>query len=179
MPKFQVESANTVVDNAHHGTDLAKADGIVAGGEFRVSRGGNHWLGDGIYFFQGSVRMAVFFAKQKATAMRVENWAVLRASVLLERCLDLTTQRYRRELDKWIELLKARHERLHLTRAWIINSFARKGCGGFDTVRCKFPPGLPQDSSFGFSFSKRPHVQIAVLKVANISNVTCVRKGKR
>ncbi len=178
MAKPQIHWVDEIVDQAHHGTDLLTADKIVAEGKFEPSRGPRHWLGDGVYFFQGSFGMAVFFGKQKAKENQNLEYAVLRASVLLGKCLDLTTERYRKQLGKWIELLRAKTT-LPLNRAWIVNSFARNGCGGFDTVRCRFPPGLPAESSLGFSYSKTSHIQISVLKVANISNIVCVRKGKR
>lgn len=178
MAKQQIDYVDTVIDNAHHGTDEAVAAKIVAGERFKLSTGPQHWLGDGVYFFEGVFGMAVFFAKQKAKENGSNQYAVLRASILLGKCLDLTTPRYRKELAKWIKLLKARTKQ-PLNRAWIVNSFAWKGCGGFDTVRCSFPPGLPEESSLGVSYSKRKHTQIAVLNVEkNILRVVCAKKGR-
>jgi hypothetical protein len=177
MPKFQLENVATVVDNAYHGTDLATTRKIIAGERFRYSRGPDQWLGNGVYFFEGSIGLATYFGKRKARQKRSEDYAVLRASVQLGRCLDLTTEKYRQQLAKWIELLRTKAT-LKLSRAWIINSFVMRGCRGCDTVRCRFPPGLPGDSESAFAFSKQEHIQIAVLTVNNISNIAFTRKGK-
>lgn len=178
MAKSPVELTDEIVDNAYHGTDLATADRLAAGETFLESKGPNHWLGNGAYFFQGSFGMAVFWAKAKAEETKSAEYGVLRASIILGRCLDLTIPKYRKQLGKWVGLLKAK-AKLTLTRAWIINSFARKYRGGFDTVRCRFPPGLPNEPPSCSERSKKAHVQISVLTMQNITKVSRVRKGRR
>jgi len=177
MVKPSIEWVDEVVDQAYHGTDLSTADKIAAGNRFQPSRGPDHWLGDGVYFFQDSIVLAVKWAKRKAKEKQSKEYGVLKASILLGKCLDLTTQTYKKQLEKWINLLQCK-TKLDLTESWIINSFARKYRGGFDTVRCRFP-GFPGELPFRSSRSKRSYIQISVLQVDNISNVVRVEKGKR
>jgi hypothetical protein len=166
MAKPQIDHTDTVVNNAYHGTDRFAAEKILADGRFNVSRGPDHWLGDGVYFFQGSIAEAKWWARKTTKERRLKEYAILKAKVLLGKCLDLTKTEFWEQLEEWIEYLKEKGVR-DLTDAYVINSFAGEWQGGFDTVRCRFQGKRP----FRGSKMYREQIQISVRTTKNISGI--------
>jgi len=73
-----------------HGTSEERADTIVSSGQFIPSKNDYDWLGHGIYFWEYAPLRAWQWAKQKYR----DRAAVVRASIELGACLDLTDLRY-------------------------------------------------------------------------------------
>ena len=82
----------------YHGCDTANVSGIMAD-NFRSSRGEDHWLGEGVYFFGKGISDPIEDAKQWAIAESWDNnrrcrfyraYAVLQATIVAQNLLDMT-----------------------------------------------------------------------------------------
>src|SRR5437667_3177918 len=85
-----------IVPDAYHGTDVANIESINANG-FRIGTGADLYLGDGIYFFEGSKWHAENFLKQQNANCKV---AIYRCTINLGRCLDLNNEDHKEAIRK-------------------------------------------------------------------------------
>ena len=92
----QVSAKTTII--GYHGCNSAHAPGIKAN-NFKCSRGEDHWLGEGVYFFGGGFSDPVEDAKQWAIAESWDNlrkcrfyraYSVLKATIVSSNLLDMT-----------------------------------------------------------------------------------------
>lgn len=79
----------TEVVQGYHGTSQEAARRILETGEMHVSDSPYEWLGDGVYFFQGSIHRARQWAEQ-----RHDSPAVVCATIELGHCIDLLDNRW-------------------------------------------------------------------------------------
>jgi len=81
----------------YHGTTHAIADQLASGtSPFRLSSNLGDWLGRGIYFWQDAPERAAVWAKRGG--LKIDEIAVIKASIDLEGCLDLFDLQTYREL---------------------------------------------------------------------------------
>ena len=76
-----------VTRTAYYGTSQVEAAAILEG-RFLPRHGEEQYLGTGVYFFDGGPEDATRWAQQRSP----REWAVLRCTVDLGRCLDLHTR---------------------------------------------------------------------------------------
>jgi len=91
------DSAQTPI-TGYHGCNAANVEGIKTE-NFKRSRGKDHWLGEGVYFFAAGFSNPAEDARQWAIAQSWDDerqarfyhdYAVLRAAILARRPLDMT-----------------------------------------------------------------------------------------
>jgi hypothetical protein len=109
-----------IVPDAYHGTELGRAKSIEVSRTFDESRGPDHYLGDGVYFYEASRWHAFAWAKRRWGTVAV---GIIRATINLGRCLDLSSYEHRSLLRQ------VRRELLEkgvnsITDAVVINFFA-------------------------------------------------------
>ncbi len=91
------DQAHTPI-SGYHGCDSANVPGIKAE-NFKCSRGNDHWLGEGVYFFGAGFSNPAEDAKQWAIAQSWDNarqtrfyhdYSVLKATIVARKPLDMT-----------------------------------------------------------------------------------------
>ena len=91
------DQAHTPI-TGYHGCDSANVPGIKAE-NFKCSRGSDHWLGEGVYFFGAGFSNPAEDAKQWAIAQSWDNvrqtrfylnYSVLKATIVAKKPLDMT-----------------------------------------------------------------------------------------
>jgi len=70
----------------YHGTARATGKEILKTNRFHKSRGGNHWLGEGIYFFEKDAGQARDFI---CKARQVKDYSIIEVEIKSEKLLDL------------------------------------------------------------------------------------------
>ncbi|MCH8962597.1 MAG: hypothetical protein IH820_15100 [Bacteroidetes bacterium] len=100
-----IQDEGNIVGDAYHGTDAANVESIQANG-FTVGRSRDLFLGDGIYFYQGSQREAYKWAEN---LRQFQNIVVFKARINMGRCLDLDAWEHRELLEALeTEILESR-----------------------------------------------------------------------
>jgi len=165
MAKLSVQYVNKLIPDAYHGTEFSVAKKIKAGTKFEPSTDRDSYLGDGVYFFETDMGLAVWWAKKRTR--RPGTWAVLQATIQLGRCLDLFSQENRDKLKFWRTVLAERLKDTRIEDPWVINSFAEEH--GLDTVRCIFKPEAVQPIYEGSKICESFRVVISVRNIGNIS----------
>lgn len=118
-----------IIPEAYHGASLAKAKEIVKTGTFNVSRRKDNFLGDGVYFYEGSEWHAAQWAKRITSN---GNIGIICATINLGRCLDLHNYKHR-TLLKYVRRELRRKGIEEITDALVINFYANT-IEPFDTV---------------------------------------------
>src|SRR5437870_3007771 len=99
MPPSAVQFINKVVPDAFHGSKLDTARQIVRSRTYVPSTGNEKlYLGDGVYFYEGSLEYALEWAQDKFPGMPI---GVVQSTIQLGKCLDLNTRRAV-ELIVWV-----------------------------------------------------------------------------
>lgn len=124
MSSADFTPSRAVTDQAFHGTTRTAADEILSSG-WKLSRGDDQRLGDGVYFFEGSHSMARKWARDKhrRTDRSTPALAVLQSTVEFGVCLSLHDTDHVAEVER----LKEGFESAgctDITDAFIINAFA-------------------------------------------------------
>lgn len=87
-----------------HGRDQSTADEVIKnGGTLADSTNDYDWLGQGIYFWEGSHERAIAWAKSKAQSKHIRKPAVVGAFLKLGKCLDLLDSEH-------LETVKVAHQ---------------------------------------------------------------------
>lgn len=84
--------AGKIIPDAYHGTSKNYAEGIVVTQKFRISKGSDCYLGDGIYFFEGDKDQAKWWARKK---YKNKSIGIIKASINVGMCLDLLISEHR------------------------------------------------------------------------------------
>ena len=182
MSEFLVLVPVTIV--GYHGCTQEAVDSILSSRTFRLSRKEYDWLGEGFYFFE----YAPFRAWQWAEAVAERDGgtpAVIKANVVLGRCLNLLDIAHIDGLPDVYEAVKQKYEEeglkiprntdrgAHFLDQEVINLYCnlvdQETSMGFQTVRGCFPEGLPVYT--GSKILRRTHVQITVRDLSCISEV--------
>ncbi len=175
---------------AFHGCDRELGEAVIKGEErLKPSQNEYDWLGNGIYFWENSVKRARLFAERAAQDTRISKGNikepfVVGAVIFLGYCLNLTDPLYVEEMKDAYEKLKepgnelpvnvksefgiprmrkldcAVIETLHLVRE-------DDGIAPFDTVRGVFIEG--DDIYPGAGFRELTHIQVCV------RNTDCIK----
>lgn len=134
MTEFHVEHISKIIPDAYHGTSSSRAKTILKYG-FTHSRNEDEYLGDGIYFFEGSI-------------LQAQNWAsrtfegdigIINAIINLNSCLDLTTEEGREIIKQCRKMMIEQKKGLSEARfpdTVIINFLA--SMTEIDTVRANY-----------------------------------------
>ncbi|AAB98351.1 hypothetical protein MJ_0359 [Methanocaldococcus jannaschii DSM 2661] len=136
----------------YHGTDRKSAEKIMESKEILPSQGDNHWLGDGIYFYEEEFHAFKWiWYKEKNRNRLLKNFAIIKAEVICEesRIFDLTKIEHKLLFDMMYKLINTTKLRLDKLRGdmcaegVVINyMFKNKELGynkRFDIVRALFP----------------------------------------
>jgi len=135
MTGVPIKQYEKIVPDAYHGTDLASAENIVATRTFVPSNGEDDYLGEGIYFFEGSEWHARDWAKRKAKGKPV---GTICAFINLGRCLDLSNKEHRDFLRKIALKLVTERRVPQVSDALVINFVTVTFKGRVDTVRAVY-----------------------------------------
>lgn len=158
-----IKNYSKIVPDAYHGTTSAIAKKICEDNEFVASRGDHQFLGDGVYFFEGSKWHAEDWAKRR----KYNPLAVIRAQINLGTCLDISAnQEHREYISHTIKRLSQLGK--NVNDAVAINYFA-KNILYIDTVRaCNITPkhGKMFIGSKFYSYSQ------LIICVRNTNNIT-------
>ena len=95
MHHDQIEHSTDIVSNAYHGTSVESAHSILENGYTPSKQ--EEFLGDGVYFYLGSIDDAAHHAKRRRN---IRQYAVLRAEVLKGHCLDLSAGPHRKLMEQ-------------------------------------------------------------------------------
>ena len=159
----------------YHGCEREFAAGVRAGritlAEWRLSQNAYDWLGEGIYFWEGSRSRAEQWASERFG----DDADVLQVEIELGECLNLLENTYyndlrasyrrlRTDLRNQQMTLPRNHKKRHELDNLVINNFvdmmAERGTR-FQTVRAVFEEGRRLYP--GSAIRTRSHIQIAVL----------------
>ena len=162
----------------YHGCRRAFADGVRSGritlADWKPSRNMYDWLGEGVYFWEGSRSRAEEWAAQHFGA----DGDVLEAEIDLGRCLNLLESTYHNALRATYRNLRDAYRRLgwmlptnrkglHALDCLVINKLAKRMDGlrrehgiRFQSVRGVFEEGRPLFP--GSAIRTASHIQIAV-----------------
>lgn len=168
-----------------HGCDQSVADNIlIKGEELRVSNNDYDWLGNGIYFWENNEERALMWAEeqQKRKKSVIGKPAVIGAVLDLGYCLDLTDNKYLKDLKDAYNTLESSLKKLgkelptndniennsdllirKLDCAVIqtAHQISKQAVGSsYDSVRGVFWEGKPLYKDAGFK--EKNHIQICV-----------------
>jgi hypothetical protein len=161
------------VPDAYHGTSWVVAQKIMSGG-FMVMRTPGSYMGDGVYFYEGSVILARHHA---VTRKRQKQYSILKATIKLGRCLDLNTpEHYGMLQDTRNSLVDKVKDPEELTDMFIINFFA--GCTEVDTVKWTMCPEASQQIYLQSKIHGNEPM-ICVRNVANIIDYSIIEEKRR
>jgi len=167
MASLRIKPVKTVIDNAFHGTELRVARKIVAGESFLLSKGPDQYLGDGVYFYEGSLEQAEIWATRRR---KFDQWGIVQAEIRLGRCLDLNVREHVTILLLVAEALRKRVSNPNeVTDAAVINYYASEIETQLETVRCAFNGGPKQNPIYVGSRIYRREMIICVRNLSNIS----------
>lgn len=144
---FLAENTEKFVPRAYHGTTRKAAKAILLKG-FQISNHEWLYLGDGVYFFEDCYVSARRWANGKCE-FQGGRPAVIRCSVALGRCIDLTVQSIAEPMKAFIEAIVARLNRAKaeqldgacVNQAAILNMFAVEHKA--DSLRAPYIKGPP------------------------------------
>ncbi len=160
----EIKYTDQLIPNAYHGTSNENAKKICRDG-FIASCGEKQFLGDGIYFYENSLKHAQNWAERY---FKGEPIAIIKAQVVLGRCLDLNNWEHRNLIVDVKERLISRGHK-ESTDAAVINFIAKNFNPKIDTVRaCYVQPkygNLFPGSKF-YSYSQ------LILCVKNKNNIS-------
>jgi len=175
MAEFTVTLLNKSVPDAYHGTSLTGMKKILRKG-FSIGRDPKSFLGDGVYFYEGSPELARIHAAERRGYKR---YRIFQATVQLGRCLNLNTPEHCDILRTVRSVLieRKKKDRDDLTDAFIINWYALNFEKQLDTVIWTLTKGLWSQiyprSRFRFN-----EPMIWVRNVGNISNISVLREPR-
>jgi hypothetical protein len=171
-PRFEPVKLNKLVPDAYHGTDKQSIEIILKEG-FKPSHGDTQYLGDGVYFFEGSKAEALTWARNRCRERNSAGPGVLRAQVNLGRCLDLNTQEGR-ALILQVQFEFNQRIKKTVNDATAINALAtifREKGKPLDTVRATHI-GRNRKSLFeGSRFDYQSQLIICVITLTSISQI--------
>lgn len=170
-----------MIVQGYHGTSQRAAEEILRDG-FHISRNRYDWLGDGVYFFQdGRTR-----ANRWAQRSRPDDWAVLRAEVDLDGCMDLID-------GAWFSFLREAYDGVlnQHRQAGLKLPHQGKGARGMDRVVINYAVGVLKDQGMvirsvrgvfeegspafpGSGLMDESHIQIAVRDLSAIGSIELV-----
>jgi len=175
MADLRVDLLNHSVPNAYHGTSLEGARSIKAEG-FKSKKSLRSYLGDGVYFYEGSVNLARNHATKRR---RLRKYAIIQATIQLGRCLDLNTPEHCRILRivRSVLIKRKRENPEDLTDAFIINWYAYNVEKELDTIKWTLTK-LAWEQIYPKSLIRYTEPIICVRNVERISDISVIEERK-
>lgn len=168
MHKPRIKKINKIVPDAYHGTSLEFARKIVDTKEFLIDKSKDHYLGDGVYFFESSLSNAIYYAGNRNKFI-----GVIKSQINLGNCLDLHDREHLEFVFNTAQSLKKR-KGVEITDAFVINFIA--SMGDIDTVRATYiatRSGRKREKIFsGSRFYHEQQLMICVRRQENILSYT-------
>ena len=96
-------------ETCYHGTNRSAAKDILKTNSFLESKGKEHWLGEGIYFFEKDVGQARDFISK---ARKTRDYSIIEAEISSEKLLDLVDKDTFEELNDLCEEMIARLKKI-------------------------------------------------------------------
>lgn len=155
-----------IVNDAFHGTSLPNGKEIVMHG-FRLEGGDQAFLGNGVYFYEGSLQYAKMWARTRVKTG--EKICVIQALVNLGLCLDLNTQEGVEVVEELVEEFRKKGRKVSSGAiiALICSKVDIETIRGTDVKR-NSKKLFAGDDRVGF-FTKAPLI-ICIKKLENIVN---------
>ncbi len=166
MPTFISRSSKEIPD-AFHGTSRDLGERIIKD-TFKKTDG---LRASGVYFWEGSEAMVKWWARKRYKQNKI---AVLRATVQLGFCLDLTISEHADEVQK---LIKAYSEKFKIvvTDKQAVTMVAN--LGRLDSVRAVQYPNHPRNLSPESQFVRHTRIIICVRNLDCVQNVIMSYNG--
>lgn len=180
MLKAEIKKFDRMVPNAYHGTYRVNAGNILREG-FKITRNPHNYLGDGVYFYEGSIQLARNFA---LNVRKFGSYAIIQANVQLGICLDLNTPEH-------CEILKAVREAIieedkdkekDITDSFVINWFICHCNPEVETVKwtlTKHRKNNKTNKIYPGSRIKPNEPMICVRNIGNISNARIIAENRK
>ncbi len=137
----------------HHGTSFASAK-LIQGDDYKLSKGDDEWLGDGVYFFVEGIKSntadlaekwAIVQAwNNKSKTLQYQQFAILKSVIEVEEenFLDLTTENGVEVLeylvDKYIDKIKSIGKKLDFHDGMLLNLARRENVIPIEIVKGNF-----------------------------------------
>lgn len=131
-----IKAFNKIVPDAYHGTSSSNAKEIIKDNSFRQPKEEREFLGTGIYFFEGSLENAKYWARDK----HEPPIAVICATINLGRCLDLNIKEHRDYIKEVARNLQNKRQITNVNVAIAIEVIFRSSGNKIDTVRAVQSP---------------------------------------
>ena len=164
------EYVDKEVPDAYHGTELGVAKRIEKGERFKKSKRDDLYLGDGVYFFEGSSELAQDWAK-----WRFKHYGIICATIQLGFCLDFHTVRAVQIIRFVEEKLKKKMPGKTIQIPAVINFYVENINPKIDTIRAtnvKVNRPIIEEDKFYLS-----ELIICVRNLNNIKKVSLVEQG--
>lgn len=170
----------------YHGTERDVGSRIIASKTFKQSLGDEHWLGDGIYFYEEKIYAFrwIYIRYNKKYPMCTPNMAniikkysILSADITIEqeRIFDLTRYEHKEQFDRVHNrsLEKNKSGKINITDGAVLNFMFHKMKYNkkYDMIKAMFPHEDNDISSMKTRLSYIPEMQYCVVNKRIISNI--------
>lgn len=180
MANMHVDSTLNSIDDAYHGTLLDDANKIISGKKFIPSKQKDSYLGDGIYFYEGSRWLAAKWVERNHGRNAIIG--IICACVHYGKCLNLNIPEHRFILKKVKEKIsqqpKFKSMGIKITDALAVNYYATNINKNIDTVRliyvCEDYGKLYEGSNI-FDYAQP---MLCVRNQSKITNISLSFQGK-
>lgn len=132
----EIQYVEKFIPDALHGTDIASYNHILKQG-FKHSTGEDQFLGDGVYFWEGSYLLALRWAIRRAKRNHLNEYVIIIATIDLGICLDLLKPEHLEIVQKVAQKLKETTSK-SINDAIVLN-FIDHSIQKLDTIRAIHP----------------------------------------
>jgi len=140
MVNVDVDFTYRCIDDAYHGTLLDYAKKIISEKKFMPSKQKDAYLGDGVYFYEGSRWLAANWVERNHGKDAVIG--IICACVHYGKCLNLNIPEHRFILKKVRERISQRREikdrGIKITDALVVNYYTTNINKNIDTIRLTY-----------------------------------------
>lgn len=140
MGKTGVDYSSNRIDDAYHGTLSENVNTIIKERKFIPTKGDDSYLGDGIYFYEGSRWLAAKWVTRKNGNDAIIG--IICATVNYGVCLNLNIPEHRNIIRKVKERISQREDirsrGIRVTDALVINYYATNINKAIDTIRLTY-----------------------------------------
>lgn len=140
MANMDVDVTTNSINDAYHGTLLDDANKIIAEKKFIPSKQKDSYLGDGVYFYEGSRWLAANWVERNHGKNSIIG--IICACVHFGRCLNLNIPEHRKILKKVKNKIsqhpKVKYSGKKITDAFVVNYYATNVNRNIDTVRLTY-----------------------------------------
>lgn len=169
-----IERIDKLIPDAYHGTSKLNATNILQARKFSSSSGSDFYLGDGIYFFDGSKDLAEWWAKKQFPKYEI---GIIIANIQLGKCLDLTIPEHRNIVKNAKDEFEQKTPEEKITDALVINFICTIIEPEIETIRCIFKQGQLSKIYSGSHIFNTMHIVVCVKRHSNILDFKIVNGG--